>query len=204
MGLNQGHKNSRARWILAAVVAAIALALQLGEFGVREVLAWDRDGLASGQAWRLLSGHFVHLGWSHLLLNLAGLALVAWLVGKRFSWQRWLVIGAFSIAAIDAGFWFLYPNLGWYVGLSGMLYGLLVAGLLAGVLQRDREAIILSVFIVAKLAWEQLVGPLPASESTAGGRVIVEAHLYGALGGLLGSLVCLYNAPQPETDADKA
>ena len=200
MGLNQGHKNRRNFWRLSAFIALVGVVLASGGIAVRNDLAWDRDVIAAGELWRLLSGHFVHLGWSHLLLNLAGLALVAWLVGGRFSWRRWLLIGAISVAAIDIGFWFLYPNLGWYVGLSGMLYGLLIAGLLAGVLQRDREAIILSVFIVAKIAWEQLMGPLPGSESTTGGRVIVEAHLYGALGGLLGAALCLYNAPQSATD----
>ena len=200
MGLNQGHKNRRNFWRLSAFIALVGVVLASGGIAVRNDLAWDRDVIAAGELWRLLSGHFVHLGWSHLLLNLAGLALVAWLVGGRFSWRRWLLIGAISVAAIDIGFWFLYPNLGWYVGLSGMLYGLLIAGLLAGVLQRDREAIILSVFIVAKIAWEQLMGPLPGSESTTGGRVIVEAHLYGALGGLLGAALSLYNAPQSATD----
>lgn len=200
MGLIQAHINARAFWLLAAGVAGIALLLQAGGTPVRAALGWDRDALVAGEFWRLLSGHFVHLGWSHLLLNLAGLALVSWLVGRWFSWTRWLLIGAVSIAGINLGFWFVHLSLDGYVGLSGLLYGLLVAGLLAGVLRRDREAIILAVFIVAKIAWEQLVGPMPGSEATSGGKVIVEAHLYGALGGLLGGLLCLYNAPQPKRD----
>ena len=93
-----------------------------------------------------------------------------------------------SIVAIDVGFWFLYPQLDWYVGLSGLLHGLLAAGLFVGVVRRDREAVVLAVFVSAKLAWEQLVGPLPGSESTSGGAVIVDAHLYGAVGGVLGAL----------------
>lgn len=204
MGLNQDHNNRRHFWILAVVVALTGLLLAAGGAPVREALAWQRDALASGQLWRLISGHFVHLGWSHLGLNLAGLTLVAWLVGYRFSWLRWLVIGALSIAAMDLGFWFIHRSLDGYVGLSGLLYGLLVAGLLAGVVRRDREAIILGVFIVAKIAWEQFAGPMPGSEATSGGKVIVEAHLYGAVGGLLGGLLCLYNAPQPARDPTKS
>jgi rhomboid family GlyGly-CTERM serine protease len=150
-------------WHLAAVAAVIAVALQLGGDGVREALAYNREYLASGQLWRLATGHFVHLGWTHLLLNLSGLALVFWLVGHAFSWRQWLYITGISIATIDAGFWFLYAELGWYVGLSGLLHGLLAAGLLRGLLARDRE------------------------ESTSGGTVIVDAHLYGALGGLMGA-----------------
>ena len=200
MGLNQGHNNARRFWLLAAGVATVALLLQAGGTPIEAGLAWDRDALAAGQLWRLVTGHFVHLGWSHLLLNLAGLALVSWLVGKWFSLGRWLLIGAVSIAAIDIGFWQVHVSLDTYVGLSGLLYGLLVAGLLAGVLERDREAIILAVFVIAKIAWEQFAGPMPGSEATTGGKVIVEAHLYGALGGLLAGLLCRYNAPQPARD----
>ena len=202
MGLNQGHKNRRQCWVLAAVVAAAALLLQFGGTGLRDVLAWERSALGAGQAWRLLSGHFVHLGWTHLLLNLAGLALVSWLVGSAFGWLRWATIAVISIVAIDAGFWFLNPELDWYVGLSGLLHGLLLAGLLPGALRADREALVLSAFVVLKLAWEQFLGPMPGSETTSGGNVIVDAHLYGALGGLLGGLVCLYNSPQPARDPE--
>jgi membrane associated rhomboid family serine protease len=78
-----------------------------------------------------------------------------------------------------------------------VLHGLLVAGLFAGAMQRDREAVVLSILVIAKLVWEQAVGPLPGSESTAGGAVIVDAHLYGAVGGLLGALI-LWRRVRPE------
>ena len=191
MGLSKDHKTADLRlcWVAAGVVAAVAVLLQLGGKPVQEALAYERDAVASGQLWRLVTGHFVHLGWSHLLLNLLGLALVCWLVGHAFNWLRWLYIGLVILATMGAGFWFLYPVLDWYVGLSGLEHGLIAAGLLAGIVNRDREAMILACFVVAKLGWEQAVGPLPGSESTAGGAVIVDAHLYGAIGGVLGALL---------------
>ena len=42
--------------------------------------------------------------------------------------------------------------------------------------------------LIAKLAWEQISGPLPGSAATAGVAVIVDAHLYGAAGGILALL----------------
>mgnify|MGYP001823772430 FL=1 len=171
-------------WYLAAAVTAIAFALQLGGEGAREALAYNREFVASGQLWRLATGHFVHLGWTHLLLNLGGLGLVFWLVGQAYNWRQWLYVTGLSVAIIDAGFWFLYPELGWYVGLSGLLHGLLAAGLLRGLVAGDRESLVLAAFVVAKLIWEQIGGPLPGSEATSGGTVIVDAHLYGAVGGL--------------------
>ncbi len=200
MGLNKDHKNRRHCWLMATLVAVVALVLQLGGTDLRDGLAWERDSLVAGQAWRFLSGHFVHMGWTHLLLNLAGLALVSWLVGGAFGWLRWLIVALVSLVAIDTGFWFLNPELDWYVGLSGLLHGLLLAGLLPGLLRSDREALVLTAFVVLKLVWEQVVGPLPGSQATTGATVIVDAHLYGAVGGLLGGAVCLYNAPQPARD----
>ena len=170
---------------MAAVVSVIVIGLQFGGEPVREALAYTRVDLAAGELWRLLSNHFVHLSWTHMWLNLAGLALVTWLVGRVFDWLRWLIVGAVTIATIDAGFWFLYPDLDWYVGLSGLLNGLLVAGLYVGIRERDKEAIVLALFVLAKLTWEQLSGPLPGSEATSGGTVIVDAHLYGTVGGIL-------------------
>jgi rhomboid family GlyGly-CTERM serine protease len=185
MGLREDHK----AMLAAALVAVLGLLLQLDGDAARAGLAWDRPALEGGEYWRLLSGHFVHLGWSHLALNLAGLGLVTWITGSAYSPLRWLVIAILTIATIDAGFWFLYADLDWYVGLSGLLHGLLIAGLVAGVRRRDREAMVLGVLVIAKLGWEQIVGPLPGSESTSGGAVIIDAHLYGAIGGLLGALV---------------
>lgn len=191
MGLHEDLKTTRQRRCLAAAASMgmLAILLQMAGIEGREVLAWDRSGLASGELWRLVTGHFVHLGWSHLGLNLAGLALVTWITGAAYGLLRWAVIALATIVVIDAGFWYLYPELDWYVGLSGLLHGLLAAGLLAGIRGRDREALVLAILVTGKLVWEQTVGPLPGSESGAGGAVIVDAHLYGAVGGLLGALI---------------
>ena len=196
MGLHEVDMRARQRqsWLLAAVVTAICVLLELA--GVRDLLAYDRAAIGGGQVWRLLTGHFVHLGWTHSILNLAGLALVIWLVGTVFSWSRWLYVGFVSVAFIDAGLWLFNRDLDWYVGLSGLLHGLLAAGLLPRLLRRDRESIVLAVFVLAKLIWEQTGGPLPGSESTSGGAVIVDAHLYGVIGGLLAGALLRHREPQ--------
>lgn len=192
MGLHEDdHSAQKAlrHWAVPVVIAIVAAVFELGGKPVRELLAFDRNGIAAGEAWRLLSGHFVHLGISHLSLNLVGLALVWYLVGRQFTTVRWLFVAILSIVAMDAGFWWLNPELDWYVGLSGLLHGLLAAGLVVAVRERDREGLVIALFVIGKLAWEQWGGPLPGSEATAGGAVIVDAHLYGAIGGALAGIV---------------
>ena len=62
----------------------------------------------------------------------------------------------------------------------------MTAGTLAHLRRRDLDGWILAVFIVAKLAYEQFAGALPF----AGTRdTIVDAHLYGAIGGVVLALL---------------
>ena len=185
MGLHDANSRryQRHAWLAAGLVAILSVALQAA--GLDAACAWDRAAIADGEVWRLVSGHFVHLSWSHLFLNLAGLALIAWIVGGAWPWQGWLLVSLACLASIGTGLWILNPELAWYVGLSGLLHGLLAAGLVAGIRRREAESAVLAVLVGAKLVWEQLAGPLPGSEGASGGAVIVDAHLYGAVGGVL-------------------
>ena len=190
MGLSKGEETRLGAlpmlaWLVPGILVLGALILLLAGDTGREWLRFDRSGIAAGELWRLLTGHLVHLGVSHTVLNLAGLVLVWFLVGRAYTWKQWLWIMAGSIAAIDLGLWFGAPSLEWYVGLSGLLHGMLAAGIVAGLAARSGEAAILAVVVAGKLAWEQLAGPLPGSEGTSGGAVIVDAHLYGVIGGTL-------------------
>ena len=86
-----------------------------------------------------------------------------------------------SMVSIGLGFVFLEPQLDWYVGFSGVLHGGLAAGALAWWRQESRPlALVLTLILVAKLFWEQRWGGLPLS---GGLPVVVDAHLYGAIGG---------------------
>jgi rhomboid family GlyGly-CTERM serine protease len=188
MGLNKGEETRPGAspglpWLVPGVIILLTLVLMLAGDSGRVWLRYERAGIASGEAWRLLTGHFVHLGISHTILNLAGLILVWLLAGRAYHWRQWLWIMTGSVAAIDLGLWFGAPMLEWYVGLSGLLHGMLAAGVLAGLTERSGEALILAVVVAVKVTYEQLAGPLPGSEVTSGGAVIVDAHFYGVIGG---------------------
>ena len=167
--------------LLAVAVAALCVALQGA--GLVEALRFDRAAIADGAWWRLLSGNFVHLGAAHLGMNLAGLALVAVLVWERFDAAEWAATILLGSLAVGVGLYALNPDIGWYVGFSGTLHTLVVAGSIGDLRHYPRSAAALLALVAAKLVWEQLAGALPGSEATAGGRVVVDAHLYGALAG---------------------
>ena len=176
-------------WIIPAAIIGISVFIMLfGDIG-REALRYDRVWIGQGETWRFLSGHFAHLGWSHLALNSAGLVLVWFLIGGTYGIQSWLIIAAASLMTVDIGFWLLNPALYWYVGMSGLLHGLLAAGLVPRLRRINVETGVLALLLIVKISWEQFGGPLPGSESTSGGPVVVDAHLYGAVGGVLGALL---------------
>jgi len=185
MGLRKGHLLPPAArvWLLPAGLTAVGVGLQAGGSGTRLATQFDREMIASGEVYRLLTGHVVHFGWAHFVLNLLGLLLVWYLVGKAFRLWQWLLIVAVSIAVIDFGFWTLLPALHWYVGLSGVLHGIFAAGIVGFWPTRRTEAMVFAFVLIAKLVYEALAGPLPGSASAAGAAVITEAHLFGAVGG---------------------
>jgi len=177
------------------VVVALVLVLAAGGESARLLFQYERSGLAAHEFWRLIGSHLVHLGWNHTVMNLLAFVLIAWLFGPVFSLTAWALIALASALMVDAGLWWLSPDIQWYVGLSGVLHGLVAA---AGVkLSARRELagyLVLAVFVL-KVGWEQIGGSLPLSEFVSGGSVVVVAHLYGAAGGMLAGIACCFLKP---------
>jgi rhomboid family GlyGly-CTERM serine protease len=176
--------NGDGRYGVALLALCILLLLPelFGEWG-RAALRYERGAIAAGEWWRLITAHLVHLDASHALLNVLGFALMWSLFARDFRPLQWLAILAASVAAIGAGLWFNDPEVDWYVGASGVLHGVMAAGTLAHLRRGDLDGWILAVFIILKLGYEQWSGALPFNES--GEPIVVNAHLYGALGGVV-------------------
>lgn len=170
-------------WVPVLAIAAAALLLELFGDAGREALRYERDALEAGEVWRLLTGHLVHLGWAHLWMNLAALGLIRLLVADAFSAADWIGASVASALGIGLGLYVLSPEVDWYVGLSGVLHGLIAAAALVLLRTHTVLAALLGGGVLVKLLLEQAAGPLPLSESTAGGDVITDAHLYGAAAG---------------------
>jgi len=170
---------------LLGVCALLALPELFGE-PARQALSFDRSALAGGEWWRLLTAHFVHLDAEHAFLNGLGVVLMWALFARDYSPWRWAAIYSGSALAVSVGLWVGNPELQWYVGASGALHGVMTAGTIAHLRRRDLDGWILAVFIVAKLAYEQYAGALPFAGTSS---TIVDAHLYGAIGGVVLALV---------------
>jgi len=120
-------------------------------------------------------------------MNFAGLAVIAWVFGRDYPAAVWAAIGGAAMVAIGTGLLLLSPQVDWYVGLSGVLHAALAAGVVSWWRRGARwSACLLAFALAGKLVYEQWLG---ASALVAGLPVVVDAHLYGAVAGLLTALL---------------
>lgn len=168
----------RGRWFwLLLILLTLDVVLALGD-SLAAMLRYERGAIASGGWWRLLTGHLVHLDLHHLVLNELGLVLMWSLFADDFDALEWLVIGFAGALAISAGLWWLSPRVAWYVGSSGILHTVLGAGTARHLWRHAWDRWLLLAALAGKLLFEQFSGHAQAG-------VVVDAHLYGALAGLL-------------------
>lgn len=189
------------KWLLCVGIALAAMALTFWPQGL-STFRYDRLALAQGEWWRLVSAHVVHVNSRHVLLNVAGLWLISELLWDELSLRHGLGLLATSALGINALLWWGHPELGWYAGLSGALHGLWAGCALTLCREAFDKTIMPTppkkdrsmsawigvagfLLLLLKLFAETLIDS-PASMSQAiGAPVIIIAHLYGALMGIV-------------------
>lgn len=184
-------------WLVPGLLMLLLLLTELlGDWG-RTLLAYDRRLILDGQWWRLLSGNFVHLGWYHLMLNELGLAVLVLLCPEPLSVGAWLRRILFLSVFMSSCLLLFVPELSRYVGMSGVIHGLFVLGLLPQVRRGDLIASGCLLYLVGKIGWELFAGAPVSDESAIGGHVVTESHLYGVVGAALYAAVLpLFKVPR--------
>lgn len=138
------------------------------------------------QPWRLWTGHWVHLGIWHWILNVAALALLPEIF-LRSSWKLFLILWFALPPLLSLTLWFFLPNLSLYAGLSGVLHGIYLAMALTAVCRcvgaERRIGLIVLVGLCAKVSWEAYQRTSQTAE-LIGAPVILQAHQLGAALGL--------------------
>ena len=175
-------------WRPLVVILSLSIFLQiigtLEEFRLETATAID-------QPWRLITGHLIHVGWTHLVINIIGAIFIWILVGRAFNLKIWLLAFVMIGATVNLGLINLSNDVEWYAGLSGILHGLIVAGVLVRLERSDYLGFALLGGITAKFVLEWHEGGSQSMATLIGARVISDAHVYGAFGGLLFSTFVL-------------
>ncbi len=112
-------------------------------------------------------------------MNLAGL----WIISYLFQPSKKQLVLALLVISLVTGIALLFSSIQIYVGLSGTLHGLFGLFALSEALNGRRSSWLLVLGLIAKIAWEQLIGPSCTTGELINARVAIEAHLAGALAG---------------------
>ena len=149
---------ARTKWtvVIPAIIAAyvvVFLLVIVGSGGLGESQALVRAGgslgvrTTNGEWWRLLTAIFVHTGPIHLIAEIAGLVQVGLLVERLVGRLATAVV--YVASGVLVGIWdlSLHP-VSVHVGAAGAtfgIYGLLLATLLLGMVQRSKLTVPLNV-----------------------------------------------------------
>lgn len=176
----------------AAFLAAVFIALALWP-GAADLLCYQRQAMAGGAWWRAFSGHFVHLNLNHALLNSTGALLIAVVLRDEVRAADWWRISLAAPFVISLGLWYRQPELVSYVGFSGVLHGLLYFGVLRLMPSAPGLALTVLALLAGRQVWEQTAAYNPDYlRGLIHGRVMPDAHLFGALTGSVFGLWSLW------------
>lgn len=162
-------------------VLSLSLCMLVFQLIGPEVFRYEARLITELQLWRVLTGHWVHANWVHLMMNLAGFMLCLALTGIRWSLLQWLWRILILSAGISLSFYLLHPDISWYVGFSGVLFGLYVLAAFTSLPDQVVMSTILLVFIGIKIILEQWSSVNITTSELIGVPVMVDAHLYGVL-----------------------
>ena len=147
------------------------------------LLYFSADDIATGELWRIVSGHFIHADLKHLLWNCLGLAVLGTLIEQHSRTQWWaaLVVGIVSVSAL-----LLSPisQLDNYCGLSGVLNTLLLVLIwLEWRLTRSWLMIVIARGSIAKVVVEVYLGE--SLMTNISWPPYAWSHVAGLAGGLI-------------------
>jgi rhomboid family GlyGly-CTERM serine protease len=189
--MSETERRLRVPWIYLGA-GLVALVIQLFPEW-RGALLYDRAAIATGELWRLWSGHWVHFGWPHFVADTGLLLILGWVLEKEH--RRFAVAALVAMPVfISACLYFLDSSMPRYGGLSALNLGLLLYLALQGWQRNWMDWFWPAVLViyVGELVYEIVQG------GRGGGfiqfddqsiRVATSAHIAGAVYAIAGWLL---------------
>jgi rhomboid family GlyGly-CTERM serine protease len=185
----------KSRVTLPLLLALVALVVRLTP-SAPQLLEFNREALAQGEYWRILTGHLVHFNASHFVWDVGALFLLAATL-PSLSAGGWLRLLGGAAVVISAGVCFFATQLESYRGLSGVdcaLFGAAATGFVVRAF-RERDFPLLAVTLLAgfgflaKSQWELQQGTTLFAQSDGNFVPVPLAHLLGAAWGMISVLI---------------
>ncbi len=105
---------------------------------IADLFIYNRDLVAQGEYYRLISGHFLHTNGNHFMLNAAAVVLLWALHGQYYNHKNYLIIFLTSAIVCALGIHWYSLDISLYVGLSGVLHGFFVWGALMDIRHQEK------------------------------------------------------------------
>jgi len=178
-------------WFSVGVMALICLTALLPPNSVYD-LALVHEKISQGEVWRLVTSQFVHLGFNHTVLNLVGYLIVAASFREDISPREEMITLLLAVIGVGCGIYLFNPEIKWFVGLSGAIYGILTHFLIIGWRRSGILSGFFALYLVGKFVYERFIAePDNFTASLIGGAVAIDSHLYGAITGLITGIISL-------------
>lgn len=191
--------------ILVTIIAILAIIAYFFDDAISDLFVYQHQLISQGELWRTFTGHFFHTNGVHLLLNLAALVLLWALHGHFYTVKNYSLLFIISALICSAGMFYFSPEVRQYVGLSGVLHGIFVFGAIMDIRHKDKTGYLLFIGLCLKIAHEQFFGASEQVSTLIDANVAIDAHLWGAIGGLLFSCCyLLYLLPLKKVPANKS
>jgi rhomboid family GlyGly-CTERM serine protease len=151
-----------------------------------------RESIQQGQLWRIWTGNLVHSNFYHLGLNLTGFWLFVFIFQALMKTMQLLISLTLLISGVGLSLYFFNPQLYWYAGLSGALYGLFIVGAVYALIDKDRiTGLSILIVIPTKIIWDHLHNTGQTNADLIGVPVSTDAHIYGLFSAFIISVFIL-------------
>lgn len=164
-------------------------ALQMLPCALQNGLYYHADQMPSALYYLWLTPHLVHLSTLHYLVNIVSFGIILFTFRSRFTPIDFSLLFGFCGLIVTLGLWCFSPDIDEYAGMSGVIYGLLSAGLFRSTKTHPYISWSVLSLITGKTVYEQFDGPHLSIQNRLGETVIVDAHLYGFAAGLIFLLI---------------
>ncbi|USH03315.1 rhombosortase [Grimontia kaedaensis] len=154
---------------------------------IHQLMVWDRTDILAGQWWRIVTGNLTHTNGIHLAMNLAGLVVLAF-IHREYYGSRSLIPMIWVMMAVIGAVMFVSP-FDWYAGLSGVLHGLFVWGVVRDIQNKMPLGWVMLAGVIVKLGYEAYTGGDAMTADLIEAGVAYQAHSAGACIGLVFALV---------------
>jgi len=170
-------------------VVIISLIAFIFDNSLSDSLVYQRSLVNQGELWRVFSGHFFHTNGFHFLLNGAAVIMLWALHGHFYTIKTYSFVFIVSAIICAIGIHWFSLDINQYVGLSGVLHGLFIWGAIEDIKAKERTGYLLLLGILLKVSHEQFYGASEDVASLIGADVAINAHLWGAIGGIVAILM---------------